>query len=242
VKDSSSDTIASFRYWEKTGMNRYNFVNSYHSQWISNKNINRFHLEWRFPDATLSGTAISSIQILVSAMARKAVKLGEDSVISFNPNKMARAWKMANRMGKYEPGYSDEHATNPLEDKEKAFLRAKTIAFIEWLRPELLFYGEEAYHILKYMARVPISELRIEGEKWDSIEKKLARVGNKSNTKEVKRIQETMSRIALRADKPQRWIELFASRVNLPVQEVASYFINHKEIIWDSDRQTFIRS
>jgi hypothetical protein len=240
---NGAEDVDKFKSWCSNNNDRYAFTHLYHSSWISTKRIKRFHIEFRCPDSLLSGTAISAIEILFSAFVRKAIRIGMDGAIAFNPKNKTRAVKFARRMtGNEEFGYRDDHVTAPLSDKEKRFLKQKTDAMIEWLKPELLHYGPEAYNVLKYMAKEPMSELAIGGMPWLKIDQKLFRIANKGNTKIAKNIESTLKRMALRTNDPHRWISLFAIKTGIPEDEVTKFLINRKDILWDNERGTFIVS
>jgi hypothetical protein len=223
---------------------RYMFIHAIPSSWErGHGSMNRFHVECRFPDTLLTGTGLTAIQILIGAMMRKAIKIGAKGVLKFNPTRLDRAYRFACRIGGgRDYSYGDSHYIRPLSSSEKKLLVSKTGDFIDWLKPELLFYGQEPYLILKYLAKNPISQQMMDGVSWDEIETQLHRIGNKPNTKAKIAIEKAFNNLALKSNDPSNWIRLFGVRTGIPIKEVTEYFINNRDIVWDSEEGTFLNS
>jgi hypothetical protein len=220
---------------------RYGFINPL-CQWNTSSKIGTFHLEFRTPDALLSGTGVTALQILYSAIVRKAVKVSKDGLIYFNKNKSDKALKFAGRMMSKNNLYPSqhEHKVVPLTDKEKAFLKNKTHALIEWLKPEIMYYGLEPYLALNSLAKEPCSIMRSAGKEWDSIDTKLFRIANKPNNKVVKRMHFSIEQAKITANNPVEWIIVFAEKNGFAVEDVQTQIINRKDVVWDTDYGTFV--
>jgi hypothetical protein len=152
---------------------------------------------------------------------------------------------MAKRMmgENYSYPSSNSHFVTPLSEKEKVFIISKTKSFLDWIKPEILFYGIEPFMVLSSLAKEPCSTLRSEGKDWGEIDTRLYRISNKrkdSNSRKLNSLVSEISKSKVHKDNPLDWMMEFANKNSLELKTVHSFIINNKNIHWDEDGGKFI--
>jgi len=160
-----------------------NFLNLEHVTFTDDGAVRDFHLEFRFPDADLSPTSITSKAFLFLAMLLKAVEMSQYGVIHAG---RVQEWRrkvelldmLSNNDGNLAA--SDTSAVTPEVIEE---LRAGCRELLELLKPIFVRFaraagegGEDhaAFEVLSFLAETPISLLRTSGRDWEQIERLLS--------------------------------------------------------------------
>ena len=160
-----------------------NFLNLEHVIFDDDGAVRDFHLEFRFPDADLTPTAIVAKTFLFLAMLLKAVEMSQYGVIHVG---RIREWRrkvellnmLSNNDGNLAT--SDTSAVTPEVIDE---LRAGCRELLELLKPlfgrfaRVACEGSEdhpAFEVLSLLAETPLSLLRASGRDWIEIEQLLS--------------------------------------------------------------------
>ena len=152
-----------------------NFLNLEHVRFNEQGAITDFHLEFRFPDADLSPTAIVAKTFLFLAMILKAVEMSQYGVIHVG---RIREWRrkvelldmLSNNDGPLAT--SDTGRVTPEVIEE---LRVGCRELLELLKPIFArFEHNPSFEVLSLLAETPISLLRASGRDWSQIEEILA--------------------------------------------------------------------
>lgn len=152
-----------------------NFLNLEHLGFTPDGNVLPFHLEFRFPDAHLSATAITAHTFLFFALVLKAVDLSQYGVLHVGKT---ASWQhkieilnlLSNNDGKLAT--SD---TSGVTDEMIAELRQGCYEMLDLLAPAFEhFVDNPSLDVLLSLAENPISLMRCAGHDWDRIETLLA--------------------------------------------------------------------
>jgi hypothetical protein len=160
-----------------------NFLNLEHVTFAEDGAVRDFHLEFRFPDADLSPTAIVAKTFLFLAMLLKAVEMSQYGVIHVGRIKewrrrVALLDMLSNNAGRLATSDTSEVTEAVIEE-----LRAGCRELLELLKPlfgrfaRVAYEGGEghpAFEVLSFLAETPISLLRCSGRDWPEIERLLA--------------------------------------------------------------------
>lgn len=156
-----------------------NFLNLEHVRFAETGEVRDFHLEFRFPDADLSPTAVVSKGFLFLAMLMKAVEMSQYGVIHVG---RIHEWRrkchvldlLSNNAGKLATSDTSGITSEMIEE-----LRVGCRELLELLKPIFgrfawtSFDGVEdhpAFEVLSLLAETPISLLRSSGRDWLEIE------------------------------------------------------------------------
>jgi hypothetical protein len=153
---------------------KYGFVN-YNKTRFRGNDVEKFHIEFREADSTLCPTWYAALACLHYAMVIKAVEISRYGLLKIGDE----AWlKQAKRMkeiilnGSGDWGNSRVSNTEKVLDNVEYFVQ-DSLDLVNQLKSILLRMGP-AYDVLIKLAERPASLRRIDGEKWESIEKDLA--------------------------------------------------------------------
>ena len=227
------------------GDNRYAFFNPCHLRYWEegNKdNISVFHLEARYPDGILSPTVITSLQIMLSAMIRKSVKMASIGSVCFPytqvTNTLSKASELMvqeDRGNRWPSNDEGRMGHTPLSKSELSKLKNKTSEMVEFFKPEILYYGEEPLAVLEQLAKEPCSVLISKDKNWEYIEKKVSRIAKSAVAEDVvsTTIREIILKRVIVADEPRKWLNDVASQVGVPMDSIRDYIYRTKNLIWD---------
>jgi len=156
------------------GGNKYGFVN-YNSTRFIGEDIERFHAEFRQADSTMCPTYYAAIACMHYALAAKAVEISRWGLLKVGDEgwlKKAKEMKKLILNGVGEYGGSRVSETPDLLDNVDYFIQ-ESLDLVSQLKSILLKLGP-AYDVLLKLAKRPVALRRLDGDKWEDIEKKLA--------------------------------------------------------------------
>jgi len=159
---------------QKADGHKYGLVDYYYSK-FNNDAVERFHVEFREPDSTMCPSWYAAMACLHYAIVIKAVEISQYGLLKVGGTdwmKKAKAMKKIILNGK--GGYDSKRVsdTSKLLDNREYFIK-ESVEMVGQLKNILLKLGP-AYEILIKIAQRPVSMRRIDGEKWDDIEKDLS--------------------------------------------------------------------
>lgn len=140
---------------------RYKFINTRPLKVTSDGNdIERFHIELRFPDGSIYPAQIASQNILYASILLKAVELSECGIINCGNAELWEETKtlygeIRNCVDQY-----DNRVSSPLsvESENKIKLRCKDM-LLEF-KPQIDSFDTHTFAVLKILSETPISVLR----------------------------------------------------------------------------------
>ena len=153
-----------------------NFLNLEHIGFTENGGVLPFHVEFRFPDAHLSPTAIAAETFLWLAMALKSVDLSQYGVIHVGHYEAwQRKVEILNMLSNNDGNLATSD-TSGITDEIIEELRQGTYELLDFLAPTLegMFVDNPALDVLLALAETPISLMRCMGYDWERIESLLA--------------------------------------------------------------------
>ncbi len=152
-----------------------NFLNLEHLGFSEDGAVLPFHLEFRFPDADLSGTSITAKTFLLLALVLKAVDLSQYGVIHVGKidtwrRKIEILHLLNNNDGNLATSNTSEITDDVIEE-----LRQGLYELLDLLAPTFeRFEDNPSLDILLALAEQPISLMRCAGYDWAEIEAMLA--------------------------------------------------------------------
>jgi len=152
-----------------------NFFNLEHLAFTESGSVLPFHLEFRFPDADLSATAITAKTFLFLAILLKAVDLSQYGVIHVGKiGPWRRKIELLNMLSNND-GRLATSDTSAITDDIIEELRQGTYELLDLLAPTFArFVDNPALDALLALAEHPVSLLRCAGYDWSEIESLLA--------------------------------------------------------------------
>jgi hypothetical protein len=159
---------------DKGGKEKYGFVN-YCMTRFDGEDISRFHVEFRQSDSTMCPTYYAAIACLHYALVIKAVEISRYGLLKVgDPEWLKKAKKMKEIILNGCGDYGDNRLgdTSALLDNRDYFI-AESLDLVGQLKGILLKLGP-SYEVLTKLAERPVAMRRIEGDKWEDIEKSLA--------------------------------------------------------------------
>ncbi|NMB88363.1 MAG: hypothetical protein GYA17_08370 [Chloroflexi bacterium] len=152
-----------------------NFLNLEHLGFAGDGSILPFHLEFRFPDADLSPTAITAKTFLFLAMALKSIDLAQYGVIHVGKvQPWRRKAELLNLISNNE-GNLAASDTSGVSDAVIEELRQGCYELLDLLTPAFEhFQDNPALDVLRTLSETPVSLLRCSGYNWEEIEAYLA--------------------------------------------------------------------
>lgn len=160
---------------QKSGGNKYGWIN-YNQVAFSNKgDIRRFHVEFRAADGLMAPSAVAAIACMYYALVIKAVEISRYGVVEIGDKEwldQANVVKKAilNNMKGYQDG--DRFADTRELHKYHNILIGESLDLVRQLKSILIGIGP-AYEVLEKLAERPIALRRCEGQSWKDIEKDL---------------------------------------------------------------------
>jgi hypothetical protein len=159
---------------ERGGKDKYGFVN-YCMTRFKGEDIDRFHVEFRQSDSTMCPTYYAALACLHYALVIKAVEISRYGLLKVGDEawlKKAKQMKelILNGCGDY--GNVRVGNTKKLLDHRDYFIR-ESLDLVNQLKGILIKFGP-SYEVLIKLAERPVAMRRIDGDKWEDIEKSLA--------------------------------------------------------------------
>jgi len=152
-----------------------NFLNLEHLGFTGEGELFPFHLEFRYPDAHLSATAVTAATFLFLSMLLKAVDLSRYGVIHVG---QIQPWQRKRQIMDWLSNNDGRLATSDtsrISDDIIEELRQGAYELLDLLAPVFgRFENNPALDVLLAMAETPISLLRCAGYDWPQIEEFLA--------------------------------------------------------------------
>ncbi|MBE2199004.1 MAG: hypothetical protein IAE79_10370 [Anaerolinea sp.] len=148
-----------------------NFLNLEHVGFTAQGDVLPLHIEYRFPDADVSATAVTAKTFLFLALLLKAVDLSQYGVIHVG---QVKAWRRKIElldMVNNNDGNLATSDTTAVTDDVIAELRQGTYELLDLLAPTFdRFADNPSLDVLLLLAERPISLLRCAGYDWPQIE------------------------------------------------------------------------
>jgi hypothetical protein len=133
------------------------------------RDINRFHVEIRYPDTHLSPAYATALVALELAMLNKAIDISQCGIISMKQDEYDYRRKLFDKFANMGTGDRDSDSSE-LNEKDISQLQQMTTEMVRWFKSEITALSPVAYEILKKIAVTPASQLRIAGKSWKMIE------------------------------------------------------------------------
>ncbi len=152
-----------------------NFLNLEHLGFTEKGGIQPFHLEFRYPDAHLSATAVTAATFLFLAMLLKAVDLSRYGVIHVGKIHTWQRKREIMDLLSNNDGRLATSDTSGISDDILEELRQGAYELLDLLAPVFnRFENNPALDVLLALAETPISLMRCAGYDWPRIEARLA--------------------------------------------------------------------
>ncbi|HEB65624.1 MAG TPA: hypothetical protein ENJ02_08795 [Chloroflexi bacterium] len=152
-----------------------NFLNLEHLSFTPRGDVLPFHVEFRFPDAHLSPTAITAQTFLFLALALKAVDLSQYGILHVGKTvSWQRKVEILNLLSNND-GKLATSDTSGITDEIIEELRQGCYEMLDLLVPIFdHFTDNPGLDVLLALAETPMSLMRSSGHGWDTIEERLA--------------------------------------------------------------------
>ena len=158
VATAASRTAAEFV--NNIANERYSFANLNHMS-CSGNNVRKFHIEFRFPDASLWPAQIAAQNVLYASLITKAIELSEHGLIMAGDSE---DWLETKRLGQAIRSTDDRSQRHEdpreLSNADMALIKERAIDMILKLKPQICKNDPHAYTILRLLADTPISIMR----------------------------------------------------------------------------------
>lgn len=159
---------------QHAGGNKYGFVN-YNKTSFRGSDIDRFHAEFRQADSTLCPSYYAAVACMHYAIVAKAVEISRYGLLKVGDEgwlKKAKEMKKVILNGVGDYGGNRVSETPKLLDNTDYFVQ-ESLDLVSQLKSILLKLGP-AYDVLLKLAKRPAALRRLDGDKWEDIEKDLA--------------------------------------------------------------------
>lgn len=154
-----------------SGQSRYKAVNFNPMGYDDNGEINRLHLELRFPDGSLFPAQIAAQNVLYGALFLKAIKLSEFGLISTGEG-WERTKELMNEIRNEFTWSGDCRYSSPLKLEHIDTYRERGMDMLMFLSQEIKAFDNKAYNVLCFLNDTPISILNRE-KSYEDINKEL---------------------------------------------------------------------
>ena len=151
-----------------------NFLNLEHLEFTETGDVIPFHLEFRFPDADFSSTAITAKTFLFLAMLLKAVDLSQYGIIHVGKiDPWRRKVELLNKLSNNDGNLATSDTTG-VSDEDIEELRQGAYELLDLLAPTFGWFAENpSLDVLMALVEQPISLRRCAGSDWGAIEQSL---------------------------------------------------------------------
>lgn len=245
LTNNMAQVIAAMRNGISDG-GRYAFVN-YHKVGVDRGgNVNKFHIEARYTDGSLSPTAVSAFGVLLHALLLKAAAISVYGILNAGEKEYMREARaimksLLNNNGGYGgPRFS---TTDGVWVYENA-LREQSREMVFLLRSELSRFPG-AYDVLLSLADKPCSVRRINGESWEHIEKELKSLCENSFDEGTKKILKVVDTAYIaECDSQEHWFAEVSEDMQMPkpdLYDAVEKLVSNGYIRWDEQTGAFVR-
>lgn len=158
----------------EVGKPKYAFVNYERTRINGDGNINRFHVEFRESDGTLSPSYYAALACLHYAFVIKAINISRHGVLKVGDEgwlKKAKEMKKVIMNNKGDWG-SPRFSETPKVLEHQEYFVNEAVDMLHQMKSILMKVGP-AYDVLIKLAEKPIALRRIEGDDWKKIESDL---------------------------------------------------------------------
>jgi hypothetical protein len=223
---------------------RYGFVNYCRTVFGGNDNVLRLHLEGRFPDNTMSPSAVASFGSLLYALFLKSAILSQHGVLySGSKEYMEEQTNICNNLINNDSIGDTRNSNTSKFHMYMEAVRNQAKELVSILQPELRDQGN-AFNVLSKLADKPCSLRLCEGNTWSQIEDDLS--GRKVCTLPEKNlILECIDTgYIMECQSEDEWISVVAEDYGedrIAVKTCIEELENLSEIRWNSSVGTFVR-
>ncbi|NTV47705.1 MAG: hypothetical protein HGB11_14570, partial [Chlorobiales bacterium] len=225
-----------------------NFLNLEHLRFSESGQVLPFHLEFRFPDASLSSSAVTAFSFLFLAMLLKAVDLSQYGVIHVGKIKTWQRKQEIMNMLSNNDGDLATSDTSQITDDTVEELRSGSHELLSLLESTFDRFADRSISdVLHLLADEPISLRRCAGKNWDEIEAELS-LGNTVLNPGISKIdQRLMMSIELcqwsGLPSPEDWKKCAAQELYLSPEELQRGIEQVRQLRglrWDTRKGTLV--
>lgn len=199
--------------------------------------INRFHVEARYPDTILSPSYASAIVALEVAMLNKAIELSQIGLIGMKQEDYEYRKNLFEKFANLGTGDRDSD-TSELTDEEISKFSEMATDMVKWLKSEIISIHPTAYDILRKIAEQPASLMRVSGKSWRMIEEHLYSPEAIDN-ENMNRIKEMIIMQQITdCDNATQWKNKASTRLDLPqvkINELIAHMSKEKIVVFDAE-------
>jgi len=218
---------------EKYG--KYTMLNMNPSHFANSRELDRFHVEARYPDTVLSPAYATALVALEVAMIYKAIDLSQLGVILMKQEDYEERVALTKKFANYGGG-ERESDTSDIDQEDIEKFQTISSQMVSWFKAELLSISPIAYDILTKIAITPASLLRIQGKSWRQIEEYLYTPKLIDSDKKDKLIETIILQAITDCTSAGEWRTKAARRLNVEIRKFNELFdqIGEERIVaWD---------
>lgn len=153
---------------------RYCMFNMSNLRFAKNKDIDRFHIELRYPDGNLSPACVTAYIALELALLFKAIELSRYGRINNLPREeCVITQKLFKSFANLGTGDRDSDTDGFIGSNNHRLIRKRTFEMIWFLKSQLINLDNYSYGILTKLAETPPSVMRVKGATWKNIDNEL---------------------------------------------------------------------
>lgn len=211
---------------DSAGGTKYGWVNYKYTDFNSDGDVSRFHVEFRALDGVLSPSVVAAIACLYYALIIKAVEISKYGVVEVGDKAwMKQTNEVKSALLNNMKGYGDGDRFGHTENLYKYYdiLTEEALDLVRQLKHILIPIGP-AYDTLEELAQKPVALRRIDGDSWEKIESDLAAPMTEEN-----RFETILS----------EWIDLRmiteCANVDEWIHEISRAFKNNEDAIREID-------
>lgn len=207
---TNSMSVVRDKVSSQAGGNKYGWVN-YNNCMINEETgaVKRFHVEMRAADGILSPSAAAALACLYYSLIIKAVEISRYGVLEVGDSDwMTQAREVKEVMMNNMKDYNADDRFSNTKSLHHYFdlLKTESYEMIRQVKHILIQVGP-SYQILEKLAERPITLRRIEGEKWEDIEKDLVVTMSEETEFEMKLSEFIDLRLVDECNDMKEWVE-----------------------------------
>lgn len=224
-----------------------NFMNLEHVRFEDDGAVNRFQVEFRFPDADFAPTSIVAKTFLFMALLLRSVECAKYGLIHVGKiGEWKRKLELLDKLSNNDGNLATSD-TSGLSAEELDELSAGCEEMLEFLKPAFARFENPALRVLRFMARKPISFMRSEGLAWEKIEKILSRQAAAERRNHLDSIDERLIKIVELGEvkgqpDAERWLNRVADTLWEPRAELELRMkrLARRKPRWDQETGSYI--
>lgn len=176
---------------------------------VNGENIERFHMELRFPDCTLNPSQIVAMQVFYKAMLLKAIEFSKYGVI--NASGSVERFEEQKTLLRALCNQGNERMSTGTTNENLEIIKDRAENMVLYFMNNIKQVDETALEVLEKLAEKPISIRRQEKDNLNAIEKQLLPKDNrdKSHFQEIAKVIDSMAIIGCETKK--EWEEELAN-------------------------------